>query len=38
MNKNNAGLETEKLAATFLVNHDPKLVTQNHHSNLVKLI
>jgi putative endonuclease len=32
MNKNNAGLEAEKLAATFLANHGLKLVTQNYHS------
>jgi putative endonuclease len=31
MNKNNAGLEAEKLAATYLVNHGLKLVTQNYH-------
>ncbi|MGB2831782.1 MAG: YraN family protein [Methylotenera sp.] len=31
MNKNNAGLAAEKLAATFLVNHGLKLVTQNYH-------
>ncbi len=31
LNKNNAGLEAEKLAATFLVNHGLKLVTQNYH-------
>jgi len=31
MNKNNAGLEAEKLAATYLVNHGLKLITQNYH-------
>ena len=31
MNKNNAGLAAEKLAATFLVNHGLKFVTQNYH-------
>lgn len=31
LNKNNAGLEAEKLAATFLTNHGLKLVTQNYH-------
>lgn len=31
MNENNAGLEAEKLAATFLTNHGLKLVTQNYH-------
>ncbi|MDI1309818.1 MAG: YraN family protein [Methylotenera sp.] len=31
LSKNNAGLEAEKLAATFLVNHGLKLVTQNYH-------
>lgn len=31
LNKNNAGLEAEKLAATFLVSHGLKLVTQNYH-------
>ena len=31
MNQNNAGLEAEKLAATFLANHGLKLVTQNYH-------
>lgn len=31
MNQNNAGLEAEKLAATFLMNHGLKLVTQNYH-------
>jgi putative endonuclease len=31
LNKNNAGLEAEKLAATFLANHGLKLVTQNYH-------
>lgn len=31
MNENNAGLEAEKLAATFLVNHGLKLVAQNYH-------
>jgi putative endonuclease len=31
MNKNNTGLDAEKLAATFLVNHGLKLVTQNYH-------
>lgn len=31
MNQNNAGLEAEKLAATFLMNHGLKLVAQNYH-------
>ena len=31
MNENNAGLEAEKLAATFLMNHGLKFVTQNYH-------
>jgi putative endonuclease len=31
LNKNNAGLLAEKLAATFLVNHGLKLVAQNYH-------
>lgn len=31
MNENNAGLEAEKLAATFLASHGLKLVTQNYH-------
>ena len=31
LNKNNAGLEAEKLAATFLVNHGLKLIMQNYH-------
>lgn len=31
MNQNNAGLEAEKLAATFLTNHGLKFVTQNYH-------
>jgi putative endonuclease len=31
LNKNNAGLEAEKLAATFLANHGLKLVMQNYH-------
>lgn len=31
MNQNNAGLEAEKLAATFLMNHGLKMVTQNYH-------
>ena len=31
LNKNNAGLAAEKLAATFLANHGLKLVTQNYH-------
>ena len=31
LNKNNAGLEAEKLAATFLMNHGLKLVAQNYH-------
>ncbi len=31
LNKNNAGLDAEKLAATFLVNHGLKLVVQNYH-------
>jgi putative endonuclease len=39
MNKNNAGLEAGKLAATFLVNLGLKLVAQNHHCKyIVKLI
>jgi putative endonuclease len=37
MNKNNARLEAGKLDATFLVNHDPKLVTQNHHCKYSKI-
>lgn len=31
INANNAGLEAEKLAATFLAKHGLKLVTQNYH-------
>lgn len=31
INENNAGLEAEKLAATFLINHGLKLVTKNYH-------
>ncbi|MFM9836606.1 MAG: YraN family protein [Methylophilaceae bacterium] len=31
LSKINAGLEAEKLAATFLINHGLKLVTQNYH-------
>lgn len=31
LNKNNAGLAAEKLAATFLANHGLKLVIQNYH-------
>ena len=31
INENNAGLAAEKLAATFLLNHGLKLVTQNYH-------
>ena len=31
MNQNNAGLDAEKLAATFLLNHGLKLVVQNYH-------
>ena len=31
MNENNAGLEAEKLAATFLTEHGLKLVAQNYH-------
>ncbi len=31
INQNNAGLEAEKLAATFLMNHGLKMVTQNYH-------
>ncbi len=31
MNENNAGLEAEKLAATFLTNHGLKLIVQNYH-------
>ena len=31
LNKNNAGLEAEKLAATFLAERGLKLVTQNYH-------
>jgi putative endonuclease len=31
LNKNNAGLEAEKLAATFLANHGLKFVMQNYH-------
>lgn len=31
MNRNNAGYEAEKLAATFLQNHGLKLVIKNYH-------
>lgn len=31
INQNNAGLEAEKLATSFLINHGLKLVTQNYH-------
>lgn len=31
LSKNNSGLEAEKISATFLLNHGPKLVTQNYH-------
>ncbi len=31
INKNNAGLETEQLAATFLINNGLKLLNQNYH-------
>lgn len=31
MNHNNAGFEAEKLAATYLINHGLKMVTQNYH-------
>lgn len=31
LNKNNAGLEAEKLATTFLTNRGLKLVRQNYH-------
>jgi putative endonuclease len=31
INQNNAGLEAEKLAATYLVNHGLKIVAQNYH-------
>ncbi len=31
MNQNNAGLEAEKLAATFLLNHGLKMVTKNYY-------
>jgi len=31
INENNGGLEAEKLAATFLLKHGLKLVTQNYH-------
>jgi putative endonuclease len=31
LNKNNAGLEAEKLAATFLAERGLKLVTHNYH-------
>lgn len=31
MNLNNAGLEAEKLAATYLMNYGLKMVTQNYH-------
>jgi putative endonuclease len=31
INKNNAGLEAEKLAGTFLINNGLKLLNQNYH-------
>lgn len=31
LSKNNAGLEAEKLTATFLINHGLKIVNQNYH-------
>lgn len=31
ISEKNAGFEAEKLAATFLMNHGLKLVTQNYH-------
>jgi putative endonuclease len=31
LSNSNAGLEVEKLAATFLADHGMKLVTQNFH-------
>lgn len=31
LNKNNLGLDAEKIAATFLAEHGLKLVTQNYH-------
>jgi len=31
INENNTGLEAEKLAATFLISHGLKPVTQNYH-------
>ncbi len=31
MNKNNAGFNAKQLAATFLINNGPKLVTRNYH-------
>lgn len=31
INQNNAGLEAEKLAATFLINHGLKIVVKNYH-------
>ncbi len=31
MNKNNAGLEAEKLALSFLISRGLKLLTQNYH-------
>ena len=31
LNKNNAGLEAENLAATFLAENGLKLITQNYH-------
>ena len=37
MNKNKAGLEAEKLAATFLANHGLKFVTQNYHCKYVEI-
>jgi putative endonuclease len=31
LNQNNAGIEAEKLSATFLANNGLKLVAQNYH-------
>ncbi len=31
INKNNAGLQAEQIAATFLINHGLSLVAQNYH-------
>jgi putative endonuclease len=31
INQNNAGLQAEKMAATFLINHGLSLVAQNYH-------